>query len=166
MSASHNQYKKFWWIIGILVSFNVLLLAGVFWWISSFQPPHPPPGGRPVPMNFLEEELNMSTQQQEQYRKLKAEHRQKIQKIQKELGQLKNTFFGQMGQQQGFPDSLNQLIGQKHSQMDELTYHHFVYIRQNICTEEQRAKFDDVILQALRRGPPGRRKGPMGKGRH
>jgi len=114
------------------------------------------PGGRERIIEFLSEELNFSSEQRAQVMKLHEENREQIEEIQAEDRKLHDHYFNYLNQNNpdsAVVDSMATLMSHKRKQIEIQTFYHFSMVR-TICTEEQKAKFDRIINDALRMMAP------------
>jgi len=142
-------------IILVLFSLNIALIAGILF--KNNRPKHPPKLSY-----FLETELNLSVEQKTEYRRMRIAHFRERDQNHREMQQLKDDFFSNMGKNLSSEEIsvLADKISEKYVEMDISTFKHFSKLR-SICNEEQKLKFDEVIRVALhRRGPPPRRGRP------
>jgi Spy/CpxP family protein refolding chaperone len=115
-------------------------------------------GGPPEVAHWLAAELKLTTEQEQQYKQLLQQHREKMDAIQQTDRELHDRFFAQLKTAE--PDTLlvNSIadsIAANRVQIELLTFNHFRQIR-SICTVEQQQKFDAVIDEVLHRMAPGR----------
>jgi periplasmic protein CpxP/Spy len=113
---------------------------------------------------FLTKELQLNTQQQDAYQKLREQHRVSQRMIHDSIRKAKDIFY-ELIQQPAIADSAIHLYSKKAtdliSEMDVLTFKHFQQVRA-LCTPVQQKKFDSIIKDVLRRmnaprpGPPGK----------
>ncbi|MBC3757645.1 hypothetical protein H7U19_04475 [Hyunsoonleella sp. SJ7] len=115
---------------------------------------------RRPPGSFLMNELGFDESQKEALRDLTQKHRRKMRGISDEIRELKDVFFSGLSDETISinRDSVASLIGDLESKKDLQTYDHFSQI-QELCNEDQKAKFSKIIKDALhkgamRQGPP------------
>jgi hypothetical protein len=138
----------------VLVLLNMATIA--FFWFSR------PPFGKAMPENrqiiekFLIEKLHFTPEQQHRFQQLKEEHQHQTRQIREELRPLKDSFFSHL-EDKNLPqhalDSLSMLIGKKSAELDLVTFEHFRAVR-NICNDEQKVTFDELIQEVLRMTAP------------
>ena len=128
--------------IVVLIILNISLI-GWQWFGMKPEPPRP--------QEILKRELQLTDVQMKDYVELIREHRKVADAIENEMRQLKRNLFN-FSQ----PDSTKEVIAQKISQvqqqLDIQTYMHFKKVRE-LCTDEQKSKFEEVLLKALDRRP-------------
>ena len=120
--------------------------------------------------DYLVKELRLNETQQQQFDSLRKGHFEQMKNDREETKRWKDAFFGKLKDGNGSGDnSIAQQIGALQAKIDLNTFQHFASLR-NICTEEQKKRFDEIIEEVLRnmgRGPgrpdgppPGDRQGP------
>lgn len=128
--------------IMVLIILNISLI-GWQWFGKRSEPPRP--------QDILKRELQLTDVQMKDYVELIREHRKVADAIEYEMRQLKRNLFN-FSQ----PDSIKEVVAQKISQvqqqLDIQTYMHFKKVR-DLCTDEQKSKFEEVLLKALDRRP-------------
>lgn len=146
-------------VIGLLLVNGVTI--ALFWLgrekREQLPPPPPEQGG---PANYLIRELELDSQQQQQYMQLVKEHRQASAQLRRQISEEKDRFFGLLRQSQ-VPDSVKKAaaaaVSRQTEALDLLTFDHFRKVR-TLCTPAQQEKFDRIIRQvtAMMAGPkPG-----------
>ncbi len=146
MIDMEKQARVYQFIIAGLILLNVLLIG---WQWLGVQ------GRPPRPEDILKKELQLTDEQMNAYREMIREHRAIAEPIEKDIHDLKKQLFDYD------TDSAKRetagRIGQKISELDMSLYDHFKKVR-TLCTEEQKKKFDEVLLKALAAGRPPRPK--------
>ena len=114
---------------------------------------------------FVSRKLDFSTEQQEEYGRLKKAHFEEVGHEFRRMRRLRRRLFNMVGEDNnvGKRQRLLKEIGETQSTIDSLTFIHFQNLR-NICDEGQKSKFDKVMdevvhrldRQGLRRGRRGR----------
>ncbi|MBA4853109.1 Spy/CpxP family protein refolding chaperone [Emticicia sp. BO119] len=152
-----NRFRILWVAVAVLVVLNMGMIA----WFTFFAHRQPPPQRL-----FLEKELNFDEKQKEDYRVMREEHFLKARALREHIKILKEAFFKSIADSSLSDDELRKRaldIGTEASQLDLLTFKHFRDVRQ-ICTSQQKEKFDEIIEEVLRgmdrQGPPPRREHP------
>ena len=109
--------------------------------------------GKGDPFEMMVKELNMTEQQQKDYKAQKEEHLKNIKPLFDSVRAAKTAFFGLI-KDTAVNDSTVAVYGQKISErqsaIDKLTFAHFKRVR-NIFTPEQQPKFDDFIQKMMQR---------------
>lgn len=112
-------------------------------------------GGEPFEM--MVKELNMTDQQQKDFKVQKEEHFKSIRPLFDSLRRAKTSLFSLIKLPEA-SDSLVDLytrkISEQQSTIDKLTYAHFKKVR-SLFTAEQQPKFDEFVLKMMQHG--GRR---------
>ena len=112
------------------------------------------PGGRERIIEFLSEELNFIFNFYQS--NIVKENREQIEEIQAEDRKLHDNYFNYLNQNNpdsAVVDSMATLMSHKRKQIEIQSFYHFSMVR-TICTEEQKAKFDRIINDALRMMAP------------
>ncbi len=116
---------------------------------------------------FLTKELQLTKQQQLEYRQLREKHQSGQRQYRDPIRKAKDALFSLL-KQTNVPDSLLQEYSKRATafdqQLDILTFRHFQQVRA-LCSPTQQEKFDEIIKDAMSRmgGPGGR---PPGPGNH
>lgn len=154
-----NKFRILWVAIVALVVLNIGMMA----WFTFFA--HRP--GPPQRL-FLEQELSFDDKQKESYRLMREEHFMKARSIKEHVKMMKEAFFKAMADSSIADEELRKkalAISSEASELDLLTFKHFQQVRQ-MCTPEQKEKFDEIIEEVLRsmdrQGPPPGREQPNG----
>ncbi len=117
------------------------------------------------PEDFITKELKFDEQQLVEYRRLNEIHHRERRMFSDDIKQQKDVLFNMIGDENVTKetiDSITNLIGKKEQSIDRMTFYHFRAIRE-ICNENQRVRFDNVIEEGLHRGR--REQGPPPTGR-
>jgi len=119
------------------------------------------------PFDKMVKELNMTEQQQTEFKKLKDEHFTVIKPVFDSVRTLKKSLFD-LVKEDNVNDSLvnnySGLISQQQAIIDKLTINHFRKVRA-LFSGDQQKKFDDFVQKMMqRRGPGGMRRDSTGKG--
>ena len=118
---------------------------------------HRPPQG-PDPGEFISEQLHFTDQQQQQFEKLRSAHEDSVQKFEEENHQLRKKFFDLLKSDNinlSSADSLATAIGNNQEEIELATFRHFNSLK-DICTDEQKKRFDNLVddLMHMMRPPP------------
>lgn len=172
-----SKNKLLFTIIVILVLINISTLSLV--WYGRFkQPPFPPPpppmmeprdGPPPEGKAFLKEQLKLTDAQMEAIDKIREAHISQIRKIKEDMKGLKDKLFSNLKNPGADTNTIRDItnqIGNIEARVDIITFDNFREVRK-ICTDEQKKKFDEIILDVMKMGAPpeGRpngRRGPPG----
>ena len=149
---STERSKLLWVTVISLLVLNFFTLA--FIWF------HHPPGDhfpqRPPVGEFLVHELNLNDNQVKLFDELKRAHHEKVEKIQKELHVMHDSYFDLLKSDNVDSTKVNSIADQMSALQKEtelITFNHFKDVR-NILTPEQKTKFDSVIDDVLRMMAP------------
>ncbi len=164
---SYFNRNKGWAIAFLLLIFLNIATLTALWLMKD---------GKPLPflkdkdpksgvVDFLVKELGFDSLQKQKLISLRDAHQKKVMGLRKMNREAKDAFFDLL-QRSDLPDSVIE-NGAKNAarfdqELDVLTFRHFSEIR-NLCNEEQKKKFENVIKQVLRMiGPQqgGRQQGP------
>ena len=139
-----KQNRVYQYIIAGLILLNALLIA--WQWFGGHRRP-------PRPEDILRKELQLTDEQMNAYREMIREHRVLAEPIEKEIHDLKKQLFDfdiDSSKQQ-----IAERIGKQQIELEMSLYDHFKKVR-TLCNEEQKNKFDEVLLKALAAGRPPR----------
>jgi len=110
-------------------------------------------GGRD-PFAMMVKELDMTEQQQTDYKLQKEEHFKVIRPLFDSLRSAKTAFFA-LTRETNVSDSVvnvySQLITDRQAEIDKLTFAHFKKVR-GLFTPEQQPKFDTFVQKMMQRG--------------
>src|SRR5882757_3490188 len=138
----------------------VLLLANIvtltLLWVnkSKSSTTMPPPQGQVF--QFVTEQLQLTQQQQDEYKKLRDEHQAMQRQVQDSIHNAKDAFFSLLQQPNVSEEILNaaaKKCSELDEQMDLVTFKHFQKVRA-ICNADQQKKFDAIIKDVLHRMAP------------
>ncbi|MCX6306780.1 MAG: Spy/CpxP family protein refolding chaperone [Bacteroidetes bacterium] len=147
-----NNIRFYKITIIILVMVNLGTLA--FLWFGRPRPGQMPVSGEAA--EYLIDELKLTPGQQDQFGKLRKEHRGKLSLLQAEDRRLHDLFFESLFLIPADTLTVNVLADSMaglRRQMELLTFEHFRQLRL-LLTEEQSRKFHQVFNQALERVMP------------
>lgn len=160
---TNTKNKLLYTLIILLVVLNLGTLS--FMWYTKLSPPKPdfiPPQPRSG-ADFLNEELKFTKEQNEKIEKLREEHFQKIKTIKDEGRGLRDLFFSNLSKAEVDSAKINEIanaISMSEKKIELTTFYHMRKIRE-VCDENQKKKFDEIIQDVLKMGlGPGR--GPGG----
>ena len=110
--------------------------------------------GKGDPFEMMVKELNMTEQQQKDYKEQKEQHFKNIKPLFDSVRAAKTAFFALI-KDSAVSDSTvtayGQKIAERQAAIDKLTFAHFKRVR-NIFTPEQQPKFDEFIQKMMQRG--------------
>jgi Spy/CpxP family protein refolding chaperone len=110
--------------------------------------------GKGDPFEMMVKELNMSDQQQKDYKEQKEEHFKNIKPLLDSVRAAKTAFFALIKDTTVSDSTIavyGQRISEKQAAIDKLTFAHFKRVR-NLFTPEQQPKFDEFIQKMMQRG--------------
>ncbi|HMG16234.1 MAG TPA: periplasmic heavy metal sensor [Saprospiraceae bacterium] len=140
--------------IALIVLLILNLSSMAFMWLN--KPRTGPPHHGEDTFKYLVHELNMNDEQQNKYKLLRDEHHHGMELLQDKSRDLHNAFF-KLLQNPSNDSSSIKLIGDSiagnQMKIEMLTFDHFKKVRA-ICTPQQQKKFDDIILETLKRMAP------------
>ena len=150
-------------ILAIAVVFLLLTNIGLVIFMLNKKPQSDKWRGRVDLFEMMVKELNMTEQQQKDYKLQKDEHFKNIKPLFDSVRAAKTAFFA-LTKEQNVNDSLvNQYslrISEKQSAIDKLTFAHFKRVR-GLFTDEQQPKFDEFVQKMMqqrgRRDSTGKR---------
>jgi len=123
-------------------------------------PPLPPgaPPPPPPPVAFLSDQLAFSDAQQKQFEELRDAHHDAVSKLEDQNRVLRKSLFDLLKKDvvdSTKADSVASQIGETQKKIELLTFKHFNAVK-NICTDNQKIKFDDILddLMHLLKPPP------------
>ncbi len=143
------KIKSLYILVGVLVLINTATL-GFMWYTKARteQDVRPP---RPESRNsFLVDELGLTGEQLNRFDTLKKKHHKEVLKITQQTKELKDGLFeciktGDDAKAKEFAGRL----AENNKAMELLTYEHFKEVR-GICNEEQKVKFDRILIELVR----------------
>ena len=110
--------------------------------------------GKSEPFELLVKELNLTEQQQKEFKELKDAHFSKAKPLFDSLRAGKNAFFA-LVKQENIPDSVlnlySQRINETQSKLDKMLFAHLKKVR-SLCTPEQQPKFDMFVQKMMQKG--------------
>ena len=143
---------------GLLLIITVLLisnLALVAYLVFGKQPPkRSSRPGREEFVNFFKKEVGFTDEQAAKFQQLSTEHFEKLRPIMSDVRKAKDSMFSLMRQDEFPSDSVLQKaaesIAQKQKLQELQSFTHFRKVRE-LCTEEQKPKFDSLIRKMINR---------------
>ncbi len=150
------KYLRFWKLaVIVLVLCNIGLLATI--WFR----PHPPQDMRhgEQTRNYVISTLKFSDEQGKQYDALIVLHKEAMKNQKRACASCRTLFFSGIANPRQNPavaDSLASAVADCQKKIELVTYNHFSDVRK-ICTDAQKAEFDKIILDVVRKmiGNPG-----------
>lgn len=151
---TNKLIRWLWGVIGVLV----LLNAGLIGWLFLGQASMHAPRNGPLAFRFLEQELKLSEEQQQQIIASREKLSEKGRLLEDSVRQLRQHLFALAKQPENSDVEANRLgaqISRLIAQLETNRFAHFRDIRR-ICTPAQQARFDEILQElAQRQGPPG-----------
>jgi len=165
-----KKNKMIGWLVLLLVLLNTATLTKL--WLDKGQ--GGPRGDRGGSEDLLSKELSLNKEQTQQIESLRKAHFQAMKGLRSDQ-HLTRKSLHELWQKKNAADEVNVLsskIGGLQKSMEMQTYKHFSSIR-SLLTDEQKTKFDAIILDVMRigernmegpnQGPDGQR-GPLTRG--
>ena len=161
---SRNKTLLFILVISLLANMIMLIYFG---WVRESNHRNAR-NGQGSPMTaFFKKDLHFTDQQMEAYEKLRMQNRQKMKPLFEDVRLAKVDFYKYINDQQANDSLLDASagqIGEKQKVLDLQTLKNFRQLR-NICTEEQKKRYDSLITGVItnmwfapRNGPPERKR--------
>lgn len=166
-----NKSTLIWqWAVLLLVLCNIGLIVTI--WLkpaTQWQP------AMETPRDFVIRNLKFDAQQVQKYDVLVTAHHEAMKRLGTDAASYRNALFTNLkyaGNGGLNTDSFAQLIANNQKQVELVTYNHFAAVRA-LCTEPQKATFDNIITDVIKKmnggphkgPPPGRDGPPPGEGR-
>ncbi|RYY58873.1 MAG: hypothetical protein EOO12_16805 [Chitinophagaceae bacterium] len=137
--------RKINWIaiaVTVLVLVNIALLATI-WLQKKNQVPAVVNAGERARRSLVRD-IGFDSTQIHRYDSMRDLHRQRMRALDDALHNVKRNYFDGLLQNTPPNDSLLRSIGSLTQRVDSLTYEHFRHV-QNLCTPEQKVKFDRIF---------------------
>ena len=160
MMDAQKKNKRLGWVVLLLIVMNIVSLSAL--WIGHTNRPGAKRGSV-ASEKYLQERLGLSEEQLQAMTDLREEHFGQMEKIRRDFLSAREAFHKQPRNENNTArmDDLAARIGSLQAQMEKEVYYHFSAMR-DLCTEDQKKIFDEVIEDVLRRGE--NRGGPRSKG--
>ena len=157
--------RKYRWALAgfiIMLALN-LAVVGTIWYMKSDRDHR----GRDRTtaqklQRFVERELQLTEEQQQEYGALVREHLKKSRELRAEISNYRNEIYQNMNDTTTAPtrvDSLAEKIGATQAELERALYGHFEEVR-SLCTPEQKERFERMIEKLLARIHSDGRKRP------
>ncbi len=151
-----NKSTRIWqWAVLLLVLCNIGLIVTI--WL---RPLHMGPPRGETPHDYVIRSLKFTEDQVKKYDLLVSDHQKAMRQLREESARYHTLLFANFKTNDTHAaDSIAQLIGNNQKQMEMVTYLHFAAVRA-LCTEPQKAEFDNIINDVMKRmngphsGPP------------
>lgn len=141
---SYFNKKKYTTVfILTLIALNIIALGTLWSSYSSHKRHHRP--------HFLEQELNLSDTQQQQFHEFRQAHFKRMGTADKAIHQHKKTIFQELTSSVPQPtkaDSIAQLIGQLEAKRQQYIFEHFLELK-SVCSPEQQQKFGRIFKNVI-----------------
>lgn len=108
------------------------------------------------PKEFLIRELKLDEKQKEDFGKLVDEHRTEMKRIREKIRKEKDDLWKEITKPKSENSSVERSaaeIGEDQKQIELITFAHFQNVRE-LCNDDQKKKFDEVIQEALKMMSP------------
>ena len=159
-----KQKRYLWLAIIVLVLMNLTALTVL--WLGRPEGRRPqggpqgPAADKPRIQQMLKKELGFDEIQVEQYLILRENHHTEAQQLEVEIRELKRVMFDEVLQEYPQPmlsDSLLSLVQTKQANLEQLTFQHFLDLKQ-LCKPEQQDKLKILMHEVFRQGKQPARK--------
>lgn len=144
------KQKASTWFIIALVIINIISLSFI-WYMTLHKPPLPPPPQSPAKLeSFFDSELNLSSDQKEEFRSIMQEHRDSTEAIKMQIDEIRKQLFNAAFNDENNVniDSLTNQIGIKQAHFDKFIFHHFRELAK-VCNKEQRQKLEQIMKSSI-----------------
>ena len=132
-----NNWLKYLVVAALLINSATL----IFFWLK-----RPPNDNRPPrPLQILEKELQLDNKQLDTYEIFKKQHHRSHDSLLQLMAEKRRMLYSSKSVA---VDSTIQQIGAIQQEIESITYHHFEDLRK-ICTPEQKAKLDSLLVGAV-----------------
>lgn len=147
------------WTIVLLVILNIATIS-MLWLDQNNRPIAPPPLRAPQQdqrtLQFLQEELNLTDAQIQQYDQLRQAHAKQTRGLINDIRRLKQKMMDEIFNDE--PDSTKAkeiagLIGEKQTAVERITFNHFLDLKE-LCGKDQIGKLKGLIDEFFRSNPP------------
>jgi len=111
------------------------------------------------PQAYIERTLNFTDQQKQQFRKLRRNNIRETRRYVQDIRRHRGMYFNLLKQPDDSKhltrrDSLEKLLGQDHVKLEQAMYQHLADIK-NICNDQQKQRFNQIIDELQKRIGPG-----------
>ena len=153
------------WIIFLLVVLNISTIS-MLWLNQNRGPGAPPPRGKERQDNrtleFLQKELDLTDEQILQYDQLRQTHAEQTRVLIDDIRRLKQEMMDEMFYDE--PDTakamqLADLIGEKQTEVEQITFDHFLDLKK-LCGTEKIGKLRGLVDEFFRKNLPQSQKEP------
>ncbi|MGB3608634.1 MAG: hypothetical protein WA775_15125 [Psychroserpens sp.] len=114
--------------------------------------------------NFIVNELGFNAEQLERFNKNSEGHHETMMRLSDSIKDLKDKMFRALSDDsisESTVDSISSLICEKGKEKEKEVFYHFKMIKE-ISNDEQKEKFNSILLDALQKGNRGNRPPPKG----
>ena len=118
--------------------------------------------------SFIVKELGFNAAQLEQFNKKSKGHHETMIRLSDSIKALKDKLFSTLSDDsitEETIDSISSLICEKETEKEKEVFYHFKMI-QDIANDQQKEKFNSILMDALRQGDHGNRPPPNGEEGH
>jgi protein CpxP len=147
----NRNYSILKWCVGILAVLNVVLLLNM-WRKPPHAPMHPPKHMEGGPRERIISELKFSPDQIDLYEDLIDKHKTSMNELREKGREIRDQYFDLLKQEQVDQKVYSDLtvsIGNNQAEIEKVTFEHFKSVR-NLCSLEQKKKFDEIINEVLK----------------
>jgi hypothetical protein len=149
-----NKVPGIWkWMVGLLFVLNLALLATIWFKPGDKQLASPGVNGGERPNEFIERKLHFSAEQVSAFDVLRKRHHDSIMTLQQQGRELRDQYFDNLKHPETVDsNNVNRIalaIADNQKEIELVTYRHFRQVRQ-LCNEQQKPVFDDIIDEVLR----------------
>lgn len=165
-----KRYLIFVSIVLVILNISTMLMLWLDRPVHRRVPVPPPFAGQEQKhlRQQLKVELGFDDSQINQYFELRHDHRQKIQRLETEIGQIKRQMFDEVLRENSLPmlsDSLLEQAQEKQAQIEQLTFQHFLDLKK-LCKPDQQDKLKMLMHELFQRQHPGGDARPMRPPQH
>ena len=132
-----NNWLKYLVVAALLINTGTL----IFFWLKRPLNDNRPPR----PLQILEKELQLDNKQLDTFEILKKQHHRSHDSLLQLMAEKRRMLYSSKSVA---VDSTIQQIGAIQQEIESITYHHFEDLRK-ICTPEQKAKLDSLLVGAV-----------------
>lgn len=122
----------------------------------------PKRGNKKIPKEIIEHQLGFDESQKQQFQELIEVHRKMMKKTHREIRMNKKKLYENLAQEKPtMNDSISNEIAKSFKKIEALHFNHFMDIK-NLCNEEQKEKFNQMIgeFESIFAPRRNRRRGP------
>lgn len=141
----------------LCIAVLLLLNIGLTLLLLTGRKPGLPGGPRQDAAAYIIRELNLDASQQQQFEKLREEHRQHTRPLHDSLMATRDRLYSSASYADtALARTYAAAMGDLHARLDWYTYDHFRQVKA-LCNDQQQQRFDNIIREALKMMAPGKR---------